>query len=152
MHRLKPPIKIRASRRMRKRAVQNSEAFYPGVYVSTTLEGSYENLRRFIREIETGRDFIIVSAVELAPTETERQKDQKEQNQNPAANTSAPIKPTFSGTNPKGFTPPGFNSPTALNQSPTRPKSQGKMHGETVSLHIELAAYFRRPDFVPTQQ
>ena len=44
-------------------------SLYPGVYVTTTVEGSYQNLRRFIREIETGRDFIIVSAVELAPTD-----------------------------------------------------------------------------------
>ena len=45
-------------------------SLYPGVYVTTTVEGSYQNLRRFIREIETGRDFIIVSAVELAPSDT----------------------------------------------------------------------------------
>lgn len=36
-------------------------SIYPGVYVTTTLEGSYQSLRRFIREIETGREFIIVS-------------------------------------------------------------------------------------------
>jgi hypothetical protein len=49
-------------------------SLYPGVYVTTTVEGSYQNLRRFIREIETGRDFIIVSAVELAPSDTRREK------------------------------------------------------------------------------
>ena len=29
-------------------------SLFPGVYVTVTLEGSYQNLRRFIREIETG--------------------------------------------------------------------------------------------------
>jgi hypothetical protein len=27
---------------------------------------------------------------------------------------------------------------------------KGKMHGGIVSLHIEMAAYFRRPNFAPT--
>jgi len=30
------------------------------------------------------------------------------------------------------------------------PADRGKMHGELVSLHLEMAAYFRRPNFVPT--
>ena len=123
-------------------------SLYPGVYVSTTLEGSYQNLRRFIREIETGREFIVVSAVELAPTETERQKDQTNPNPNPPPNTTVPVKPAFGGANTKVFTP-GFNPPTGFNQPQAQPKVAGKMHGETVSLHIELAAYFRRPGFVP---
>src|SRR5207248_2410089 len=29
-------------------------SLYPGVYVTTNVEGTYQNLRRFIREIETG--------------------------------------------------------------------------------------------------
>ena len=119
-------------------------SLYPGVYVSTTLEGSYQNLRRFIREIETGRDFIVVSAVELAPTDTEKQKDQT------APNTVAvnPANPNAGGLNQKGF-PPGFSAPVTVNQTQQRQRVPGKMHGETVSLHIELAAYFRRPNFVP---
>ena len=90
-------------------------SLYPGVYVSTTLEGSYQNLRRFIREIETGREFILVSAIEVAPTETERQNP----NADPAANTAIPVNPGF----PKG---PGFNPPGALNQPQTRPKVPGQ--------------------------
>ncbi len=123
---------------------------YPGVYVSTTLEGSYQNLRRFIREIETGHEFIVISAIELAPTETEKKKDQTNPNTNPnpAANTAIPVKPTFGAANSRVFAP-GFGPPSGFNQPPVKPNSQGKMHGETVSLHIELAAYFRRPGFVP---
>ena len=44
-------------------------SLFPGVYVTMTVEGPYQNLRRFIREIETGREFVVVSAVELAPSD-----------------------------------------------------------------------------------
>lgn len=122
-------------------------SLYPGVYVSTTVEGSYQNLRRFIREIETGREFIVVSAVELAPSDTEKKKEQPNQNANPvsAAVDVNPINPGLNGQNTRGF-PPGFGP--ALPQA--QPRQQGKTHGETVSLHIELAAYFRRPTAAPT--
>ncbi len=114
-------------------------SLYPGVYVSTTVEGSYQNLRRFIREIETGRDFIIVSAVELAPTD-------KQGTGGAAAQPNVvEVRPTFDRPNTQGF--PGMNNPAA--QAPARPQAQGKTHGETVSLRIELAAYFRRPNFTP---
>ncbi len=112
-------------------------SLYPGVYVSTTVEGSYQNLRRFIREIETGRDFIVVSAVELAPSD--KQSDTS-RDAGPNTNTG-PVDPN------RSF--PGVNDQTAQSQAPGRPLQQGKTHGETVSLRIELAAYFRRPNFAP---
>jgi hypothetical protein len=119
-------------------------SLYPGVYVSTTLEGSYQNLRRFIREIETGREFIIVSAVELAPTDTEKQKDTTTAGANQPANA---IPMGGAGVNPGVRTmQPEFG------QTSGRAKATGKMHGETVSLHIEMAAYFRRPNYAPAQQ
>lgn len=98
-------------------------SLFPGVYVSMTLEGTYQNLRRFIRELETGRDFVVVSAVELAPSDTEK----------PAAPVPVVAKP-------------GLRPDQA---APGMARQKGKMHGEYVSLHIELAAYFRRPDFTP---
>lgn len=112
-------------------------SLYPGVYVSTTLEGSYQNLRRFIREVETGNEFVVISAVELAPSDTEQQKENPAQNAGP--------------TNPAGVNPT-LGVPTgSVGQPPTSQpsKAKGKTHGETVSLHIEMAAYFRRPNFVP---
>ncbi len=121
-------------------------SLYPGIYVSTTVEGSYQNIRRFIREIETGREFIVVSAVELAPSDSQKRKEQPSQN---AAPESAPgvVNPLNRGTggqNP-GVNPYGSGQPFQ-NQPQAQPKQQGKTHGETVSLHIELAAYFRRPN------
>ncbi len=120
-------------------------SLYPGVYVSTTVEGSYQNIRRFIREIETGREFIVVSAVELAPSESdsrEEQRDNADRAERPAE--AGPINPTYGAPNFQRFSP-GNNPSFAQSQTPAAPKIKGKTHGETVSLHIELAAYFRRP-------
>ena len=116
-------------------------SLYPGVYVSTTLEGSYQNLRRFIREIETGREFVIVSAVELAPAESDNQKESSDPSRPPASTFGNPVNPGF--VDPRGFP----TSPQAAN--PGSSKQKGKTHGETVSLNIELAAYFRRPTTAP---
>lgn len=99
-------------------------SLFPGVYVTMTVDGSYQNLRRFIRDLETGNEFVVVSAVELAPADSQKQA------------TAGPI--------PAGAKPLPPNQPAP---GPVRPK--GRVHGETVSLHIELAAYFRRPDFSP---
>ena len=120
-------------------------SLYPGVYVTATLEGSYQNLRRFIREIETGREFVVISAVELAPSDTETKKDTETPNAAPNQINVNPI-----GINPggKGFVQPANPNPKpAQQQQYAKPK--GKAHGETVSLHLEMAAYFRRPGFVP---
>ena len=38
---------------------------YPGIGVSLTVEGSYQNLRRFIRSLEASKQFIIINAIEL---------------------------------------------------------------------------------------
>lgn len=119
-------------------------SLYPGVYVSTTVEGSYQNIRRFIREIETGREFIVVSAVELAPSDTEKRKEQPNPN-SPA--TEDQVNPGF-GPDVRGI-PSRGGPPAMLDQTPGQAKQQGKTHGETVSLHIELAAYFRRPGAAP---
>lgn len=126
-------------------------SLYPGVYVSTTLEGTYQNLRRFIREIETGRDFVIVSAVELAPTDTEKKSDEKRPNGSANVMVINPGNPNMGQPNPKGMAPGPVSQPAA-DPVTGRARDKGKMHGEMVSLHIELAAYFRRPNFVPPVQ
>lgn len=41
------------------------QSVYPGIAVSLTVEGSYQNLRRFIRSLEASKQFIIVNAIEL---------------------------------------------------------------------------------------
>jgi hypothetical protein len=134
-------------------------SLFPGVYVTVTAEGSYQNLRRFIREIETGREFIVVSTVELAPSDTETQKDQSKPTlavnptRNPGPNVGTGGQPVINPTNGKPMMQPGL--PAAANPTFGRPAAQqpgskkGKMHGEIVSLHIEMAAYFRRAGSAP---
>ncbi len=125
-------------------------SLYPGMYITTTVEGSYQNLRRFIREIETGREFVIVSAVELAPSDADSDQNNSQPTQTQAAqpgnpiaskNISARINETMGGQ-PIG--------PQAQQQPEQRSK-KGKMHGEVVSLRIEMAAYFRRPNTAPME-
>jgi Tfp pilus assembly protein PilO len=41
------------------------QSVYPGISVSLTVEGSYQNLRRFIRNLEASKQFIIINAIEL---------------------------------------------------------------------------------------
>lgn len=108
------------------------KSLFPGVYVTMTVEGSYQNLRRFIREIETGREFVVVSAVELEPSEAEQQRP-GQNNQNPNQVAAGPN------------TLPDTAGPVLS------ARERGKMHGEIVSLRLEMAAYFRRPNAVPAQ-
>jgi hypothetical protein len=89
-------------------------------------------------------NFIVISAVELAPSDTEADKKEPVQNPNPVQ--SNPMDPRGVAPNPKGM-PPGFGGP--MPAQPTARRQQGKSHGEIVSLHLEMAAYFRRPNFAP---
>jgi hypothetical protein len=41
------------------------QSIYPGLGVGLTVEGTYANLRRFVRDIEASRQFVIINAVEL---------------------------------------------------------------------------------------
>lgn len=41
------------------------QTIYPGIAISVTVEGQYQNLRRFIRDLETTKQFIIINSVEL---------------------------------------------------------------------------------------
>lgn len=124
------------------RGRERFRSLFPGVYVTMTVEGSYQNLRRFIREIETGNEFVVVSSVELAPSDTEQKKDDP---------TKPP--PQTAAGQPAGD--PRFGAagnPTMVTQPTTGDvvrRQQGKTHGEIVALRLEMAAYFRRPDFAP---
>lgn len=41
------------------------QSIYPGIAIGVTLEGQYQNLRRFVRDLETSKQFIIINSVEL---------------------------------------------------------------------------------------
>lgn len=121
-------------------------SIYPGVYVTMTLDGSYQNLRRFIREIETSRQFVLISSIELEPSENKEKLDDQ------TGPTQAAVKNPPQVSNPNGQNPFGnpntFQQPN-LQQQPAAKIDRGKTRGETVTLRLELAAYFRRPNFRP---
>lgn len=41
------------------------QSFYPGIAVLVTVEGQYQDLRRFIRDLERSKQFTIINQVEL---------------------------------------------------------------------------------------
>lgn len=121
------------------------QSLFPGVYVTTTVEGSYQNLRRFIREIETSDQFVIISAIEFQPAETEQPKnDPTKPPQQQQQINNVQINPM----NPYGVA----QNPTVTTTVPDTAQMQrqrGKMRGEIVSLRLEMAAYFRRSALQP---
>lgn len=92
------------------------QSIYPGIAVSVTVEGPYQNVRHFVREIEMSRQFLIINAVELEKvTQSGVSPDQ------PLSSPEAPIAPRGGAG--------------------TRPVAGG---GTQVSLRVDLATYFRR--------
>lgn len=102
-------------------------SLFPGAYVSMTLEGSYQNLRRFIRDIETGNEFVIISSIELEPSDSQPRDSRA---------GSEPVQEMQEDP----YMPPGFG------RMPSGQLAQrkGRTLGEVVSLRLEMAAYFRR--------
>ncbi len=106
-------------------------SLYPGTYVTMTVEGNYQNLRRFIREIETSNEFVVISAIELEPSTS------SDAAPGSATAEGQPIAQGISG--PNGPMMPQTVSPR------TSSKNQGVHRGQVVSLRLEMAAYFKRP-------
>lgn len=128
------------------RGREKFRSLFPGVYVSITLEGSYVNLRRFIREIETGNEFLVISSVEIEPSDTEQKKPANGALQQTASNPAGGI--------PLGETTGTIADMSRGGQPAAQPQigppaAKGKTHGETVALRIEMAAYFRRANYSP---
>ena len=49
------------------------QSVYPGVGVVVTIEGSYQNLRHFIQDLERTKQFVIINQVELQKAENSSQ-------------------------------------------------------------------------------
>jgi hypothetical protein len=129
----------KASQSDEEKGRERFRSIFPGMYVTMTVEGSYQNLRRFIRELEAGKEFVIISAVQLEPSENQQSRSnnstgQVQQQQQPQMQM------------PNGLTGRIQNGPP-VSQGPVYVAPKGKTHGEVVSLHLEMAAYFRRPNF-----
>lgn len=59
------PLGSKKSTSGSKSANSKWQSVYPGMTVSLTVEGTYQNLRRFVRDIEASGQFIIINAIEL---------------------------------------------------------------------------------------
>jgi len=97
------------------------QSIYPGIAVTLTVEGPYQNVWRFVRDIETSREFLIINAVEL---ESVTQSGGPPQ---PSSDRTSSL-PTRSGR----VAPPTVAQPSGA-------------RGALVSLRLDLATYFRRP-------
>lgn len=102
-------------------------SLFPGTYVTMTLEGPYANLRSFISQVETGNDFVIISAIELQPSDSK---------------TDTPGRAAEQPTQPGGVDMRGFQQPQIGTGQVRRPT--GRTLGQIVSLRMEMATYFRR--------
>src|SRR5262249_59708584 len=101
------------------------QTIYPGIAVSVTVEGPYQNIRSFIRNIETSHQFLIINAIELERvTQSNLSQDQS------ATSPPTPLR----GNRP--------NVPAPVGQP---------VHGNSglVSLRMDLATYFQRPETKP---
>jgi hypothetical protein len=101
-----------------------------------TLEGSYQNLRRFIHDIETGNEFVIISSIQLEPSDSQSGGERSSE-ADPVQQNDMPMGP---GMGPGQGRNPGTR-PMPVPQITPR---KGRTIGETVSLRLEMAAYFRR--------
>lgn len=100
------------------------QTVYPGIAVSVTVEGPYQNVRHFVRDIEISREFLIINAVELeSVTHTGGFVDSPPVTDNRAV--------------------PSIPSRAAALRS-AAPQPAGDK-GAMVSLRVDLATYFRQP-------
>jgi hypothetical protein len=97
------------------------QSIYPGVSVSVTVEGPYQSVRHFVRDIEMSRQFLIINAVELEGV-TQSSTSIPETS---TVRTPAPVRGN------RASAPPNV------------PQSAGS-RGTLVSLRLDLATYFRR--------
>jgi Tfp pilus assembly protein PilO len=87
---------------------------YPGIGVNMTVEGAYQNLRRFIHDIEASKQFIVINAVELESI--------KDTEAPPVVSTALPGMPGDAAAKVTG----------------------PAVRGTLVSLRLDLAVYFKR--------
>jgi Tfp pilus assembly protein PilO len=90
------------------------QSFYPGVAVMVTVEGQYENVRRFIRDVERSKQFVVINEVEL-----QRARD-----------TNSPV--AVEG-----------EAAAAAAEQPA-PAAGSGTRGSPVSLQLSMATYFQR--------
>jgi hypothetical protein len=97
------------------------QSIYPGISVSVTVEGPYQSVRHFVRDIETNRQFLIVNAVELEGVTQS----------NAAAQETTIVRAPTATRGGRTAVPPSIPQPSGA-------------RGTLVSLRLDLATYFQR--------
>lgn len=121
--------KGQATESAEKQGIAKWQSIYPGILVSVTVEGPYQNVRRFVRDIETSRHFLIINAVELEGVR-----------ESGAAQEALPPVPATRGA----ATRPGATRPNPI-ATPLVTAPAGS-RGSQVSLRLDLATYFQRTE------
>ena len=98
------------------------QSIYPGISVSVTVEGPYQSVRHFVRDIEMSREFLIINAVELEGVTQSGSATQE---------TSMIVKTPTPTRGGRTAAPPNVPKP-------------GGARGSLVSLRLDLATYFSR--------
>jgi hypothetical protein len=112
-----------------KQSTAKWQSIYPGIAVTVTVEGAYQSVRHFVRDIETSRQFLIINAVEI------------ESVKNSGATLDQPLPLTQPAQLRTGKNPKVGNSTPAA----PAPELQGG-RGGPVSLRLDIASYFQRPE------
>lgn len=59
------PVGAKTTNASSKSASTKWQSVYPGIGVTFTVDGPYQNLRRFTRDLEQARQFIVINSIEL---------------------------------------------------------------------------------------
>ena len=114
------------------------QSVFPGIGVTLTVEGTYPNMRRFIRDIEADRQFVVIDAVEL-----EGVTDTNAGSAAAAAAEAAQAPMASQVVRPGVPARPGAQLPQGAPQAlPVVPAAPSR--NALVSLRLDMAAYFRR--------
>jgi hypothetical protein len=108
-----------------KQGIAKWQSIYPGVLVSVTVEGPYQSVRHFVRDIETSRHFLIINSVEL---EGVRDSGASQEMPMPLPATRIPSRTTGA-------------RPLVLSIQPA-----AGTRGSQVSLRLDLSMYFQRAE------
>ena len=124
---MKTPAEVLAS--ADKQSTAKWQSVYPGIAVSVTVEGPYQNVRHFVRDIETSRQFLIINAVEL---ETVTQSSVS------AVSSLEETRPPARTSRTPAAEAPGRGAVAGI--APPIPGTRGTL----VSLRVDMSTYFRR--------
>jgi hypothetical protein len=120
-------VQIQPTASAEKQSNAKWQTIYPGIAVSVTVEGPYQSVRHFVRDIETSRHFLIINAVELERV------------------TQSGVDEVLSAPLPTPRRPAG---PVRPREVPTSAGGRGAL----VSLRLDLATYFQRSETKPADE